>query len=85
MTTAPRFVIVSVAGAAITLLGLLLGAAFGEDPHLAQALGPLMRLAALEDGGEVVRDDDHAPGLAKTACAADTPARRARRLVLWSR
>ena len=42
--------------------------------HRTQALGARVALAALEDRREVVRDDDHAGGLAKIACAAATPA-----------
>ena len=55
-------------------LHLLVGAALGEDAHRAQALRPLVRRAAVEDGGEVVGDDDHARGPANTAWAAATPA-----------
>src|SRR4029077_20742817 len=55
-------------------LGLLVRAALGEDADRSETLGPLVALAALEDGGEVVRDRDHAGGLAKTAWAAESPA-----------
>src|SRR5260370_754940 len=55
-------------------LGLLVRPALGEDADRPEALGARVTLAALEDGGEVVRDDDHAGGLEKTAWAAETPA-----------
>src|SRR5260370_1174968 len=53
---------------------VLLRPALGEDADRPEALGALVTLAAVEDGGEVVRDDDHAGGLEKTAWAAETPA-----------
>ena len=55
-------------------LALVVGAALGEDPHLPELLGALVRLGPGEDRGEVVGDDDHAEPLAKSAWAAATPA-----------
>src|SRR5262249_55509284 len=53
---------------------LLVGAALGEDGHVAQLLRALVSDGAVEHRGEIVRDADHAWAAEKMAWAADTPA-----------